>query len=71
MTPNNQLLTTREAARLLRISERHVFALTHPRGTLPCIRLGRAVRYDRHDLEEWLRTCRVEPTIGDQEVSDG
>lgn len=43
-----------EAARLLTISERTLWALTN-RGDLPCVRIGRAVRYDRGDLLDWIK----------------
>ena len=46
---NPLLMTTREAARALSISERTLWSLTQ-RGEIPCVRLGRLVRYDRNDL---------------------
>jgi len=49
------LLTARETAAALRIGERSLWALTHPRGPIPCIRLGRSVRYTQEDLERWIR----------------
>lgn len=47
------LLTAREAAIALSISERTLWNLTN-RGDLPCIRLGRSVRYSREDLLGWI-----------------
>ena len=47
------LLTVREAAGLMRISERKLWDLTR-HGGLPCVRFGRAVRYDPADLRAWL-----------------
>lgn len=48
------LLTGREAAELLRLSERtlerHRMAGTGPRFSA----LGRAIRYRRHDLLDWI-----------------
>jgi excisionase family DNA binding protein len=46
------LLTPREAAATLAISERHLWGLTKA-GTIPAIRLGRAVRYRREALEKF------------------
>jgi excisionase family DNA binding protein len=43
------LLTAREAAAALAISERTLWQLTKD-GAVRCVRLGRAVRYDRRDL---------------------
>jgi predicted DNA-binding transcriptional regulator AlpA len=48
------LLTARDAARTLSICEKHLWNVTYPRGALPCIRIGRAVRYAVRDLEEWI-----------------
>jgi excisionase family DNA binding protein len=49
-----ELLTVREAARLLRLSRSQTYALCQ-RGALPTIRLGRSVRVPREELEAWLR----------------
>lgn len=43
--PRRPLLTPREAARVLAISERKLWGLTKA-GQVTCIRFGRAVRYD-------------------------
>lgn len=45
-----QLLTPREAARTLAISERTLWTLTR-RGDVQSVRFGRAVRYDAADLQ--------------------
>lgn len=47
------LITSREAATLLSISERTLWTLTN-KGDLPCVRIGRSVRYDPRDLEVWI-----------------
>jgi len=47
------LWKNREAARFLAISERTLWSLTQ-RGEIPCVRIGRAVRYDPADLREWI-----------------
>lgn len=44
------LVDTREAARLLSISERTLWTLTN-QGAIKCIRVGRAVRYSLSSLE--------------------
>jgi hypothetical protein len=49
-TPDPLLLTPRDAAATLAVSERTLWTWTAPRGPLACVRLGRAVRYDRRDL---------------------
>jgi len=47
------LLTPREAAEALRISERKLWGLTAS-GQIPCLRIGRSVRYDVDDLRDWI-----------------
>ena len=59
-----EILTVDEVASLLRVSKRHVFELAQPRTKsgdvrahpLPCIRLGKAVRFDKHAIEEWVKS---------------
>ena len=53
-TPSRLLLTAREAAAELSISQRTLFSWTAPRGPLPVVRLNRALRYSRTDLEEFI-----------------
>ena len=60
------LLTPREAARALGISDRTLWALTEPRGPIPCLRIGTrglcgAVRYRPVDLEQWAVRAILEP----------
>ena len=52
-TTLSALLTVREAAGLLRISERTLFTLTKD-GQIPSVRVGRGVRYDPGDLASWI-----------------
>ena len=47
------LLTARDAARALSISPRKLWQLTKD-GTIPVVRLGRAVRYDAQDLRRLI-----------------
>jgi len=47
------LLRPREAADVLAISPRKLWELTN-RGEIPCIRIGRSVRYDPDDLKKWI-----------------
>lgn len=47
------LLTTPEAARNLSVSPRKLWALTAS-GEIPCVRIGRAVRYSVNDLANFV-----------------
>ena len=50
------LLTPRETAKVLSISERTLYSLTVPRGDIPVIRASKnVVRYAVDDLKEWAR----------------
>jgi excisionase family DNA binding protein len=48
-----ELLTVREAARLLKLSKSQVYALCQRRA-IPTIALGRSVRIPREELDRWL-----------------
>ena len=47
------LLKAGQAAAVLGISERKLWELTN-RGVIPCVRIGRSVRYSRRTLEAWI-----------------
>jgi excisionase family DNA binding protein len=47
------LWTSRETAKVLKISERLLWTLTN-RGKIRCVRIGRAVRYDPADIRSWI-----------------
>lgn len=52
--PSAPLLTSDEAARLLRVPRSTLYELVRSRG-LPHVRIGdRALRFTRADLEEWI-----------------
>jgi excisionase family DNA binding protein len=48
------LLTARAAAAALSVSERTLWTMTHPRGPIPAVRIGRAVRYPVDALRAWI-----------------
>lgn len=48
------LLSSREAAKRLSISERHLFSLTKS-GGLPCVRVGTRVLYSVETIKQWIR----------------
>jgi hypothetical protein len=52
------LLTNREAAAALSVSERTLWGLTSPRGPIPTVRLGRAVRYSLVALQEFIQAAQ-------------
>jgi excisionase family DNA binding protein len=47
------LLTSREAAELVRLCEKSLYLAVRA-GELPVVRMGRAVRFRRRDLEQWV-----------------
>jgi excisionase family DNA binding protein len=61
--PAPLLRTGAEAARLLAVSPRTLWALT-ARGELPCVRIGRAVRYAAADLAAYVERLRAAQANG-------
>lgn len=57
-TPLTPLLTVRETADVLRVSERTLWSLTNS-GELPAVRVGRSVRYDQNDLAAWIESRKA------------
>ena len=53
VTIQPMLLKPPEAAVALGISPRKLWSMTRA-GEIPCVRLGRAVRYDPSDLRAWI-----------------
>ncbi len=51
------LLDAREAASSLAISQRKLWELTNCR-SIPCVRIGRLVRYKPEDLAAWIDSQR-------------
>lgn len=52
------LLTVKEVATSLRLTERHIYRLIKE-GTLPHYRIGNAIRFDGEQVKRWLDTKRV------------
>ena len=51
--PPRLLLRSTEAAQRLALSPRKLWSLTASR-QIPCVRVGRCVRYDPRDLQTWV-----------------
>jgi excisionase family DNA binding protein len=62
-TPRTHLLTRREAAAFLRISERTLFTLTE-RGTLPSVRIGVRVLYSMKSLQAFIDKAEELSSVG-------
>lgn len=61
------LLRPKDAARRLALSERTLWAMTRA-GLLPCVRVGKSVRYCPADLAEWVQKAKGAPLPGPAEV---
>ncbi len=57
-TPGAALLMIAQAAEYLGLCERTLWYRTAPRGPIPCVRIGRSVRYDRRDLDEYIESSK-------------
>lgn len=53
-----RLLDAREVAERLGVPESWVRESARS-GAIPCVRLGRYVRFDLGDVEAWLETCKT------------
>ncbi len=58
MNPAGPLLTIPDAAKRLSTSERHIRELIFQR-RLPYLKVGRLVRFDSNDLEDWVDAHKV------------
>jgi hypothetical protein len=58
-TTETLTVSARDAAKALGISTRHLYAMTAPRGPIPCIKLGRRIVYRWEDLLRALDTLTV------------
>lgn len=54
----DRLLDAKEVAARLGVSESWVREAART-GALPCVRLGRYVRFDPDDVERWIETCKT------------
>ena len=65
--PTALALRPRDAAKALGISERMLWSLTAPRGTIPAVRIGTCVLYPVTGLQAWLdRQAQGAPEGGTQ-----
>jgi excisionase family DNA binding protein len=53
MKGKNQLLTPEEVAEMLQIARKTVVVMARE-GRIPCIRIGRFVRFDPAAIDRWL-----------------
>jgi hypothetical protein len=56
------LMSSRDAARSLAISERTLWSITHPRGSLTPVRIGSRCLYSPDALREWIATQTATPS---------
>jgi len=55
-------VSSREAARLLSVSQRTLWTLTAPRGPVPCVRVASRVLYRPGDLRAYLAGAAAAPS---------
>jgi excisionase family DNA binding protein len=68
-TDGRLLVDQREAARLLSLSTRTVYLMSKD-GRLPCLRIGRSVRYSPVDLAAWIAANSSARPAGTAEAKD-
>ena len=52
------LLTTSQVAKILQVSEAHVYVLAK-KGELPSVRFGRVVRFDEDELDAFIQAHKT------------
>jgi excisionase family DNA binding protein len=57
VTLNEPLLKADDAAAMLRVSPSWVYEAVRT-GRMPCLRIGKHIRFSRADLEVWVRGVR-------------
>ncbi len=55
------LLNAKEAAKYLSVGERLLWTMSAPRGPLPVVRFGKAIRYAVADLDAAIQRKRIKP----------
>ena len=53
-----RMMTAEQLSRYLGVSRQRVYTLTHMR-EIPHLKIGRTVRFDRHEIDEWLSAQAV------------
>jgi excisionase family DNA binding protein len=48
-------LKAQDVAKLLEVTRQHLYAMA-AQGTIPCFRVGAAIRFDPQELAAWLKT---------------
>lgn len=51
-----------QAAEVLGVSRRQVYALAAPGGPIPCTRIGKRIIFDMPDILEFKQSCRSTAT---------
>jgi hypothetical protein len=59
-------LRPRDAAKAIGVSERTLWAMTAPRGPVPCVRLGGCTLYPVAALQAWLAAALTKPSKLDE-----
>jgi predicted DNA-binding transcriptional regulator AlpA len=52
--PPTLLWKADEAAAAIQVCEKTLWSLTAPRGPIPCVRLGRSIRYSPAAIQRWI-----------------
>lgn len=67
LTSGAMLIRPRDAAAMLALSERTLWSMTQA-GLLPCVRVGKSLRYDPADLAAWVQRAKAGPLPGPAEL---
>ena len=67
LTSGPMLIRPRDAAALLALCQRTLYTMTKA-GLLPCVRVGKSLRYDPADLAAWVQRAKAGPLPGPAEL---
>lgn len=60
MLTTTEVMTVSEVAQYLRVNPQTVYRKAKA-GELPAVRIGRAIRFRRSELDSWLKTINSQP----------
>lgn len=49
-----KLMTIEQLSELISVKKKTIYDWTH-RGTIPCVKVGRLLRFDPNEIERWIK----------------
>jgi len=58
-----EIITIKELSEILKIKEKTLYQWAESR-QIPCLKLNGALRFDLHDIQRWIASCKNTPSGG-------